>query len=104
MGKGVLIKFENVNNHRLHEFKTCLGNMIMKEIRSKKISTNDLQRQMKALGYHYPIIRVIKNSMPNNYPFELYGILLVLVGVDIYLIPNEEQDFSKKYIKNRKRL
>ena len=51
MGKGVLIKFENVNNHRLHEFKTCLGNMIMKEIRSKKISTNDLQRQMKALGY-----------------------------------------------------
>lgn len=103
--KGFTISFSTINNHRLDEFKTRLGGIIQKEIKKKRISTSDIQRQIKAFGYDYPIYRVLANDdLRLSVPFELYGILAVLVGIDIYLIPNEEINNSRRNIKNRDRV
>lgn len=104
MGKGFSIEFKTINDHRVDEFRTRLGSIVEREIKKKKINTCDLQRQMKALGYNYPIYKVLKNDSVETFPFEIYGILMVLVGIDIYLIPNETVNNSRRNIKNRDRL
>ena len=102
--KGFTIDFSTINNHTISDFKSRFGLILQKEIAKKGISTADLQRQIKALGYNYPIYRVLKNDSITPIPFELYGILIVLVGIDVYLIPNETVNNSKKNIKNRERV
>lgn len=102
--KGFTIGFDTVNNHCIEDFKTRLGKIVGEEIKEKNISTGNLQRQLKSLGYNYPIYRVLKNDGKCVVPFEVYGLLMVLVGIDIYLIPNETVDNSKRYIKNRERV
>lgn len=103
--KGFTVEFETVNNHCINDFKTRLGKIVTEEIKAKKISTTDLQRQLKSFGYNYPIYRVLANdSIDLCVPFEVYGLLMVLVGIDIYLIPNETINNSKRNVKNRSRV
>ena len=102
---GFTVEFDTVNNHCIDDFKTRIGNIVTEEIKSKKIKIGDLQRQLKSFGYNYPIYRVLKNdSIDLCVPFEVYGLLIVLVGINIYLIPNETINNSKRNIKNRSRV
>lgn len=102
--KGFTIDFKTINDHTIDEFRSRFGEIIYKEIKKKKISTCDLQRQLNSLGYGHPIYRVLKNDNIVPFPFEIYLLLLVLVGVDLYMIPNETVNNSRKNIKNRIRL
>lgn len=103
--KGFTIGFDTVNNHCINDFKTRLGKIVYDEIKEKKIKTGNLQRQLDKLGYNYPIYKVLLNDdCTLVVPFEVYGILMVLVGIDIYLVPNETVNNSNRYIKNRERV
>ena len=102
--KGFTIDFKTINDHTIDEFRSRFGEIIYKEIKKKKIRTSDLQRQLTSLGYDHPIYRVLKNDGIVSFPFEIYLLLLVLVGVDLYMIPNETVNNSRKNIKNRIRL
>lgn len=102
--KGFTIDFKTINDHTIDEFRSRFGEIIYKEIKKKKISTSDLQRQLNSLGYGHPIYRILKNDNIVPFPFEIYLLLLVLVGVDLYMIPNETVNNSRKNIKNRIRL
>lgn len=103
--KGFTVEFDTVNNHCIDDFKTRLGKIVTEEIKAKKIRTSDLQRQLKSFGYNYPIYRVLANdSIDLCLPFEVYGLLMVLVGIDIYIIPNETINNSKRNVKNRSRV
>lgn len=103
--KGFTVEFDTVNNHCIDDFKTRIGKIVTEEIKSKKIKIGNLQRQLKSFGYNYPIYRVLKNdSIDLCVPFEVYGILMVLVGINIYLVPNETINNSNRNIKNRSRV
>ena len=102
---GFSIDFKCINDHRINDIKTRFGDLILKEIRKKKIDWGNLQRQLKSFGYEYPIFRVIKNDdQLRSYPIEVYAVLMVLVGINIYISPNDELNNSKRYIKNRNRI
>lgn len=98
------IDFTAVNNHLIDEFKSKFIDLANDQITAKGIKIPDLYRCLSALGFEYPILKVLnKTCNLDAIPLEYYFYILIICGVDIALILTGK-NHTQRNIKNRKKL